>query len=43
MIPQIPEWILKLVVALAVVGVLAIGSGIITGLLWLVAHIRFVP
>ena len=40
--PYIPDWMLKLIVALCVIGGLTVIAGSIAGIFWLVNHIKFV-
>lgn len=41
-IPYVPDWFVKLVIALAIVGAITIFVSIIAGIVWLVNHVRLV-
>lgn len=40
--PQIPEWLCRLFVVLAAIGLGVIIFAIIYGIIWLIIHIRFI-
>lgn len=42
MIPTYPEWLLKVVFALAGLGIVSILIGVVAGIIWLINHVRIV-
>lgn len=42
MIPELPDWFLRFVLAMVVVGVLASTGAIVILIVWLIKHVQFV-
>lgn len=42
MFPKIPEWVFTVVIWFAAIGAAAVFAGLVTGIYWLVTHLRFV-
>jgi hypothetical protein len=41
-LPRAPDWFVKLVIFFFIIGVITVNVGIVSGIVWLCKHIRFV-
>jgi hypothetical protein len=41
-LPRAPDWFVKLVIFFFIIGVITVNVGIVSGIVWLCNHIRFV-